>query len=154
MIESKKILRHAAALKSEHGTANPFELARRLGIELLIRELGTLKGFYKDVYDTPFIFLNSRLKRGEATLVCAHELGHHILHREFAAFGFEETSVFSPASRREYEANLFAAELLLDTREVRKLVKDGLTRAQIAAELHADERLIDLKLTAMGLAAK
>lgn len=150
MIESEEVLRRAAALKAQYDTADPFALARSLHIELLVRELGSLKGFYKDVYGTPFIFLNRHLKRGEATLVCAHELGHHLLHREFAAFGFEEASVFSPASRREYEANLFAAELLLDTREVRALAKEGLTRAQIAAELRADERLVNLKLAAMG----
>ena len=150
MLESEEIRRSAAALKAQYDTTNPFALSRCLHIELLIRELGSLKGFYKDVYGTPFIFLNRRLRRGEATLVCAHELGHHLLHREFAAFGFEEASVFSPASRREYEANLFAAELLLVTRKVCALAKEGLTRAQIAAELRADERLVDLKLAAIG----
>lgn len=118
MIASREVCRAAARIKREYGTGDPFALARELRIEVLVRELGTLKGFYKDVYGTPFIFLSRRLTRGEARLVCAHELGHHLLHRQFAAFGFEEVSVFSPASRREYEANLFAAELLLDTREI------------------------------------
>ena len=102
MIASREVCRAAARIKREYGTGDPFALARELRIEVLVRELGTLKGFYKDVYGTPFIFLSRRLTRGEARLVCAHELGHHLLHRQFAAFGFEEVSVFSPASRREY----------------------------------------------------
>lgn len=154
MVAAREVRRRAAQVLREYGTRDPFTLAREMHIELLVRELGTLKGFYKDVYGTPFIFLSRHLSRGEATLVCAHELGHHLLHRQFAAFGFEEVSVFSPASRREYEANLFAAELLLDTKEVFDAARAGCTAAQIAAELGADVRLVELKLAAMGLAEK
>ena len=154
MIVARKIRKSAADAVRQYGTRDPFTLAREMHIELLVRELGTLKGFYKDVYGTPFIFLSRHLSRGEATLVCAHELGHHLLHRQFAAFGFEEVSVFSPASRREYEANLFAAELLLDTKEVFDAARAGCTAAQIAAELGADVRLVELKLAAMGLSEK
>lgn len=154
MVAAREVRRRAAQVLREYGTRDPFTLAREMHIELLVRELGTLKGFYKDVYGTPFIFLSRHLSRGEATLVCAHELGHHLLHRQFAAFGFEEVSVFSPASRREYEANLFAAELLLDTKEVFDAARAGCTAAQIAAELGADVRLVELKLAAMGLSEK
>lgn len=154
MVAAREVRRRAAQVLREYGTRDPFTLAREMHIELLVRELGTLKGFYKDVYGTPFIFLSRHLSRGEATLVCAHELGHHLLHRQFAAFGFEEVSVFSPASRREYEANLFAAELLLDAKEVFDAARAGCTAAQIAAELGADVRLVELKLAAMGLSEK
>lgn len=154
MIVAREIRKNAADAVRQYGTRDPFTLAREMHIDLLVRELGTLKGFYKDVYGTPFIFLSRHLSRGEATLVCAHELGHHLLHRQFAAFGFEEVSVFSPASRREYEANLFAAELLLDTKEVFDAARAGCTAAQIAAELGADVRLVELKLAAMGLSEK
>ena len=71
MIESEEVLRRAAALKAKYGTANPFALARSLHVELLVRELGSLKGFYKDVYGTPFIFLNRHLKRGGNARLCA-----------------------------------------------------------------------------------
>lgn len=154
MVAAREVRKSAADAVRQYGTRDPFTLAREMHTELLVRELGTLKGFYKDVYGTPFIFLSRHLSRGEATLVCAHELGHHLLHRQFAAFGFEEVSVFSPASRREYEANLFAAELLLDTKEVFDAARAGCTAAQIAAELGADVRLVELKLAAMGLAEK
>ena len=154
MIVAREIRKSAADAVRQYGTRDPFTLAREMHIELLVRELGTLKGFYKDVYGTPFIFLSRHLSRGEATLVCAHELGHHLLHRQFAAFGFEEVSVFSPASRREYEANLFAAELLLDTKEVFAAAHAGYTAERIAAELGADVRLVELKLASMGLSKK
>lgn len=154
MIASQEVRSRAATLVREHGTRDPFALARALHVEILIRELGTLQGFYKDVYGTPFIFLSCRLHRAAAKQVCAHELGHHLLHRQFAAYGFEEVSVFSPASRREYEANLFAAELLLDTRSVFAAARQGYTAAQIAASYGADVRLVEMKLAAMKLCEK
>ena len=64
MIASRAVCRAAARIKREYGTGDPFALARELRIEVLVRELGTLKGFYKDVYGTPFIFLSRRLTRG------------------------------------------------------------------------------------------
>ena len=86
-----------------------------------------------------------------ARIVCAHELGHHLLHREFATFGFEETSLFSPASRREYEANLFAAELLIADKEIAELLEYGYTEEQIAAAIGMDKQLTELKLAAYKL---
>ena len=96
MIVAREIRKSAADAVRQYGTRDPFTLAREMHIELLVRELGTLKGFYKDVYGTPFIFLSRHLSRGEATLVCAHELGHHLLHRQFAALALRRCRCFRP----------------------------------------------------------
>lgn len=149
MIASKVVLAQAEKLLHKYKTRDPYKIARQCGIEIIIRELGALKGFYKVIYRNPFIFLNKAMSRSTARIVCAHELGHHFLHREFAAFGFEETSLFSPASRREYEANLFAAELLLADGDVEELAAEGYTDVQIAAALGADRTLVQLKLAAL-----
>lgn len=154
MIAAQEIHRRAAALIREYGTCNPFALARALHVEVLVCELGTLRGFYKDIYGSPFIFLSFRLRRTAAKQVCAHELGHHLLHRQFATSGFEEASIFSHASRREYEANLFAAELLLDTKLTFSAAKQGYTVAQIATKYGTDVRLVQMKLYSMGLFEK
>ncbi len=151
MIASKEILRRVEKLIAKCNTRDPYKIARQCGIELIVKELGALGGFYKVIYRNPFIFLNKSLPRATARLVCAHELGHHLLHREFAAFGFEETSLFSPASRREYEANLFAAELLIPDEEIEELLEYGYTKEQIAAALGMDCRLTELKLSAYKL---
>ena len=47
--------------------------------------------------------------------------------------------------------NLFAAELLLDTKEMFDAARAGYTAEQIAAALGADVRLVTLKLSAMGI---
>ncbi|MBQ9134237.1 MAG: ImmA/IrrE family metallo-endopeptidase, partial [Clostridia bacterium] len=141
----------ANSILQKCNSRDPYKIARQCGIELIVKELGALKGFYKVIYRNPFIFLNKSMSRSMARIVCAHELGHHLLHREFATFGFEETSLFSPASRREYEANLFAAELLIADKEIAELLEYGYTEEQIAAAIGMDKQLTELKLAAYKL---
>ncbi len=149
MTASEKIADMAERIAKKYGTRDPFKIAKMCGVELIIKNLGSLKGFYKVVYDTPFIFLNSSISHEEARLVCAHELGHHALHREAARVGFEEFSLFSPTSRREYEANLFAAALLVSNEEIKELIENGYTATQIAAMLSIDERIAELKISTL-----
>ena len=146
MYTSSEIADVSNRLKEKYGTDNPFALARALRIELMVRPLGSIKGFYKMIYRNAFIFLNRDLGRREARLVLAHDIGHHLLHKEFAAFGFEEASLFSPVGRREYEANLFAAELLISNEAIRDLAAENYTIDQMARILHMDESFVQLKL--------
>ena len=148
MITSKEIIKEADALFKKYRTRDPFKLSKALGIELIIKELGSLKGFYKTIYGIPFIFLNRSLDKRTARLVLYHEIGHHILHKEFAAFGFEETSLFSPASRREYEANLFAAELMISDEEVTEALEYGTTVSSLSTSLGLSEEMASLKISA------
>ena len=151
MIASKEVIARANSILQKCNSRDPYKIARQCGIELIVKELGALKGFYKVIYRNPFIFLNKSMSRSMARIVCAHELGHHLLHREFATFGFEETSLFSPASRREYEANLFSAELLIADKEIAELLEYGYTEEQIAAAIGMDRQLTELKLAAYKL---
>lgn len=148
MIASKKIIETANKIFKKHQTRDPFKIAKAMDIELAVKELGALKGFYKTIYGIPFIFLNRALDKKTARIVLAHEIGHHILHKEFAAFGFEETSLFSPASRREYEANLFAAELLVSDSDISETLEYGGTVSQVASSLGLNEEFASLKLSA------
>lgn len=149
MVSSKRIVDIAERIVKKYGTRDPFRMAKMCGAELIIKKLGSLKGFYKIVCETPFIFLNNSLSPDEARLVCAHELGHHALHRNAARVGFEEFSLFSPSSRREYEANLFAAVLLIGDDEVKELLECGYTTSQIAAALGMDEKITELKINTL-----
>ena len=49
-------------------------------------------------------------------------------------------------SRREYEANIFAANLLLDDREILKYIKEGYDTLQIAKMTYTDINLVALKV--------
>ncbi len=149
MILSKEVVAIARRAVEKCGTREPFEIAKMCRAELIIKELGSLKGFYKIINNVPFIFINKSLSAKDARLVCAHELGHHALHREFARVGFEEFSLFCETSRREYEANLFAAELLIDDEALEEFIEYGYSQNQIAAAFGIEEKLVQMKLNTL-----
>ncbi len=57
--------------------------------------------------------------------------------------------LYGMTTRPEYEANVFAGELLLDDREIYTLVRDGYDIPYIAAELGADYNLLLIKMNEM-----
>lgn len=102
----------------KYGTKNPFKLAKKLNIEILIEDLGEVRGLFKKILKRKFIFINSNLSDFDKLLVCAHELGHAILHSSSDfQFLIDNTSLLRK-SRLEDEANLFASYLLIPNDEV------------------------------------
>lgn len=93
---------------------DPFELVEIFGIHLHVRDLGSLKGFYYILQGEPQIILSDKLNEETRRIVCAHELGHHMLHQWFAQnLLFGEYDLYLSHVRWEAEANEFAAELLI-----------------------------------------
>ena len=131
------------------GTRDPFEIARQLGVEVLFcPDFGSMKGMYRVVKRTRFIFLNRDLTPQRQHIVCAHELGHDQLHRDLAKTGaLQEFMLYDMTTKPEYEANIVAAEILLDTDEVLDYVYHyGYTSEQIARAMGTDINLVALKV--------
>lgn len=131
------------------GTRDPFEIARQLGVEVLFcPDFGSMKGMYRVVKRNRFIFINRDLTPQMQRIVCAHELGHDQLHRNLAKTGaIQEFMLYDMATRPEYEANIVAAEILLDTNEVLDYVYNfGYTSEQIAKAMSTDINLVALKV--------
>ena len=58
-------------------------------------------------------------------ILVAHELGHDRLHKKMAMLkGFQEVELFDKTIPAEYEANIFAAELMIADNEVLELLND------------------------------
>lgn len=74
-------------------------------------------------------------------------LGHSILHTELAALhGFQEIELFESSVPAEYEANLFAAELIIPDNDLFELLNDkDKTFFSIAKELYVPAELLDFK---------
>lgn len=85
-------------------------------------------------------------------LVCAHELGHALLHRQLGntTIGLIEFEIFDITNTAEYEANLFAVNLLLDEKDIDSLICDGYDLVQIACELGTNVNLLLIKLQKMN----
>lgn len=112
---------------------------------------------YKDTgYAESLLFLpvsvqkhshNSRSGKIVQRVLCGHELGHSILHTELAALhGFQEIELFESSVPAEYEANLFAAELIIPDNDLFELLNDkDKTFFSIAKELYVPAELLDFK---------
>ena len=121
-------------------------IIKYLNIEIFFDDIGSLKGYYTVIKRNRFIILNNNLDEYMKKLVCAHELGHDQLHKNIA----QTTSMFHEVklygnNKLEYEANQFAAELLLPTNEFITLIEEGKNIERIAQELFVDPNLVGIK---------
>lgn len=71
-------------LVKKHGTNNPFEIASQKGIVLLFEQLGGIYGYHHSFKRINIIHINSELNESMQRFVCAHELGHAVLHPELS----------------------------------------------------------------------
>jgi Zn-dependent peptidase ImmA (M78 family) len=141
----------AAKLINRCDTREPFKIARQIGINVWWRnDFVKLKGMYKVIEKTRFIFVNSNLDEYERRVIIAHELGHDALHRELAAAGaLPEFTLYDMKTRPEYEANVFAADILLDDDEVLELM-NNYDESQVARWLGVNISLLLIKLHEMN----
>ena len=148
MSHNSTITEKAIALMRRCGTRDPFSIASELGINMMYTDaLHRLKGIYRVIKRNRFIILNNKNSAELNRIVCAHELGHDQLHREYAKeCALQEFMLYDMSTRREYEANVFAATLLLDDETVIELIEDGLDTVAIAAAMNTDINLVALKV--------
>ncbi len=149
---TNEMIRYAAERLSKcYQTRDPFRLCDALGINVMpLVGARTLKGMYRIVKRNRYLFLSDRLDECYRRIVCAHELGHDRLHADMAKeTPLREFTICSTASRKEYEANLFAAELLLPDDAIVPLVMDGADIYEIASRLSTDQNLVAIKIESL-----
>lgn len=128
-------------------------IAKEMGILIIPTPFKKQKGAYKVIERQPIIFINDHLHPVVREIVFGHELGHHLLHREEAirAGGFQEFSLFDMRENRmEYEANLFAAQLMLPDDEIKELIYRGYDVQQIAKAMRSDINLVAIKVSELN----
>ena len=138
-------------LVKKYGSRDPFELCEALGIKIRYMELKTLKGFFFYQSRIRTVVLNAELSETVAKILCAHELGHACLHSDML-FNMRTISddPFKSKSTAEYEANIFASELLIPDNSIKELLKsEGKSFYSLAMELCVPPELIDIKLRVM-----
>lgn len=107
-------------LVRKYDTSNPYQLAKLLNIDVYEFKLPPdVRGFLIRPLRRKMIFLNDNLTETEKLVVLCHELGHARLH---SGYGYSfSANVYVPYyrhSRREAEANEFAAHLLSYSRDI------------------------------------
>ncbi len=140
------IIETAEKVLKKYGGRDIFETAENSGANVWFRSLGTLKGFYICENTKRYIVINERLNKMMRRVVCAHELGHDMLHRELSAGGIRENTMFLETNKTEREANLFAAEILISDKELLELAKYNNDITSAAYELGVPSELLRYKL--------
>lgn len=97
-------------LTKENETCDPFKIAEALGALIVYVPLVRVNGFYQRYQDQDIIYINQDLTEEEQILVCAHELGHMVLHYDINSIFLETTLKVN--GLYELEANAFAVQLL------------------------------------------
>ena len=131
----------------------PERLAKEMGILIIPAPFKKQKGAYKVIERQPIIFIKQDLHPVMRDIVIGHELGHHKLHRAeaIAAGGFQEFNLFDmQQNRMEYDANMFAAQLMLPDDDIMELIYKGFDVAQIARALRSDINLVALKVAELN----
>jgi Zn-dependent peptidase ImmA (M78 family) len=136
-------------LKRKYKTNNPFQIAKALNIFVSFKALNNLKGFYYIVNRERHIVINNTLEEEEQRIVCAHELGHDRLHQHFARVNaLKDFVLYDMSSKPEYEANIFAVDLLIEDVKVRELILEN-DASFLASALKVNENFVDYKVESM-----
>lgn len=139
-------------LCKRYGSNDPFILASCLNTVVLFEQLGTVRGYYSCSYRQKVIHINSEVNREQQTIICAHELGHSILHPDLSTPFLRSNTLFS-VDKLELQANKFMVQLLVDNRDLDEYLQRGYTIFQIGGLYGFPEHLIEYKInTSKGCA--
>ncbi|MED2488282.1 ImmA/IrrE family metallo-endopeptidase [Bacillus cereus] len=139
-----EIKEYVLKIVKKHDTTNPFEIAKRKNIIVLFEDLGNTLGFYNTYKRFKFIHINNRIDETTQRFVCAHELGHALLHPK-ANTPFLRNKTFFSVDRLEVEANTFAVELLLPDVMISEYQDTNLSIQEIAEIYGIPESFARLK---------
>lgn len=99
-------------LVKKHGTNNPLTIAKERDIIVHYCDMQSTLGYYVRYHRIQNIIIKSDLTDEMQRFVCAHELGHSILHTDINVPKLKAYTLFS-TDKFERQANTFAVELLL-----------------------------------------
>lgn len=133
----------AESIVKKYHTRNPFEIIREKNVILVYAPLVDVRGFYQYFQRNHIIYIDENLSEHEKVFVCAHELGHMLMHKKANAVYMDTKTCFN-TNKYEIEANTFAAELLIPDEVIKENSK--LTTEQLSRLLGYEQTLIELRL--------
>lgn len=136
------IKQKANSMARKYNSRNPLEIIKNLNVILVYYPLKDVRGFYQFFQRNNIIYIDDNLPENEQIVVCAHELGHMLLHKNSNAL-FMDTRTHFVTTKYENEANTFAAELLIPDEII--LENPNMTKSQIAHLAGYDEKIMNFK---------
>jgi len=151
------IYNEAEQLHRELDTRNPVELLGHIGADVIYSDkfsINGLKGFCTIQNRSKYVVINAKLSKHEKRIVAGHEAGHLILHtHEIKRRPHQTLSdcyLYGNVGGIEYEANMFAADFMIEDNDVLEYVRDEyMDYFKMASALHVPPQLLDFKLRSM-----
>ena len=153
LIHSEEIHKKATRIVKTCGTRDTLRIAKELGIYLhFVDGFSELLGMYTYRHKERHILLNSHMEDMVLQMVCGHEIGHDRLHRSLAREknSLPEFVLFDMRTRHEYEANAFAAHLIIDDDELIYNLEQGYDVVQLSAVMGTNINLMLIKLNELN----
>lgn len=140
--ETQKLIR-------KYKTRDPFKIMDDMHI--IVGETSNfqkLKGFCFMSCKTIYVQISSFLSEEEKQIVAAHELGHIILHRtQLKMAPMKDDTLYNMQDNTEYQANLFAADLLLTDADIADMAhNEDLDYFSLCSTLNSTPELMSFKL--------
>lgn len=133
----------AENLIKKYQTNNPFKIAELMNIVVLFEDLKDTLGYFNKYKRIKMIHINQAATDIDQRFICAHELGHSVLHPSVNTPFLKKNTLFS-ISKIEQEANAFAVELLLPDRLLRENAECSVFN--IGKAVGIPDKLIKLKV--------
>ena len=147
-IRNNYIYDEADRLAEKFGTRDPFEILE--GLKVVVGETDRykkLKGYCFLSCKTIYVMINTFLTKEEKRIVAAHELGHIILHRDRLKMApMKDNHLYNMTDNTEYQANIFAAELLVPDERVEEVIKEESDYFTLCSKLYISPELMSFKL--------
>lgn len=144
------ISKEVKRIRKKYDERDPYQLCHDMGISLILLPMGAgkdaCKGFYMVQSRQQAIVINSDLPEELQRIILVHEIGHAVLHRSASKLrAFHDFVLFDETSVYEYEANIFAADFLMEDEEVLCLLNDDISFFGAASQLNVPAELLDFK---------
>ena len=147
----------AESAVKKHGTRNPYELLKSMGVTVRFSygyDPGGLKGFSTIQNKIMFVVINGNLTEPEKRIVAGHEAAHLILHRaeilSSPIKALRDFTIYDNSGKLEYEANTFLSDFLLKDEDVMEAISEGgRDFFTCASELIIPPQLLAFKLAGM-----
>ena len=131
------------SLVRKYGTRNPFEIIKSMNVIVVFYPLEGVKGFYQYFQRNNIIYIDERLQDHEKLFVCAHELGHMLMHKKANAI-FMDSRTQLNTDKYETEADQFAMNLLISDEMIEERL--DFTTSQFSRVSGYERKLIELRL--------
>lgn len=132
----------------KYKTRDPIAIAKELNISIRYKymSIDSPRGLFKKILKRKFIIINMTriIDNKDLQMVMAHELGHAIMHSSDSTFFLHDHTLYA-RGKFEREANMFAAELLIDIDNLDKHSIENYSIEQLSSFLKVRIELIKIK---------